>query len=507
MTLDARRALFPVLAATFALKLLLAAFVPFSGDEAYFLIWGQHPDFGFYDHPPMVGWLLWLMLRVSDAEWVLRLPVVLFTSFIGYGLYRLLRDWDEEKAALIALIYLLSPMNWLGFIITTDAGLIFFSFITVWLLARGLQSGKTKHFVWAGVAFGLACLSKYFAALLGLALIAYWAFTPSARAQSRKFLWLFLAALPFIALNVYWNYGHCWANIMFNVYNRHDNAGVAWHKPLLYGALHLYLMTPLAVWWLIKRRAALGGVLKDERFRLLAFVVALPMVVFALLSFVKVIGLHWLLSFYPFVFALLAYWLSRDQLVGLLRFMRYYAGAHLVLFAVILLMPMAAWQATPYARGAVLMFKTAELLEQVEPYRNRFVLASEGYSMAAILSYAARTNVLVFGEASSHARHDDIVTDFRELNGKNILVLLKQTPVFDRYGPYFKSIEFSEVTLHGAKFYLVLGQGFDYPAYREQVLRRVKDKYYAVPAYLPMGNCYFCERYFPNEICRMKSTP
>ena len=87
MMLSARRALFPLLAATFALKLLLAAFVPFSGDEAYFLIWGQRPDFGFYDHPPMVGWLLWLMLRVSEAEWVLRLPVVLFTSFIGYGLY------------------------------------------------------------------------------------------------------------------------------------------------------------------------------------------------------------------------------------------------------------------------------------------------------------------------------------------------------------------------------------------------------------------------------------
>ncbi|MBT9611647.1 MAG: glycosyltransferase family 39 protein [Burkholderiales bacterium] len=507
MTLNARSALFPLLAATFALKLLLAAFVPFSGDEAYFLIWGRHLDFGFYDHPPMVGWLLWLMLRVSEAEWVLRLPVVLFTSFVGYGLYRLLRAWDEEKAALIALIYLLSPMNWLGFIITTDAGLIFFSFLTVWLLARGLQSGKTQHFVWAGVAFGLACLSKYFAALLGLALIAYWVATPKARAQSRNFMWLFLAALPFIALNVYWNYGHGWANVMFNVFNRHENAGVALYKPLLYGLLHLYLMTPLAVWWLIKQRAGLGEVFRDERFRLLAFVVALPMAVFALLSIVKVIGLHWLLSFYPFVFALLAYWLSRDQLVHLLRFMRYYAGAHLVLFAVILFMPMAAWQATPYARGAVLMFKTTELLEQVEPYSHRYVLASDGYSMAAILSYAARTNVLVFGEASSHARHDDIVTDFRELNGKNILVLLKQPPVFERYGPYFKSIEFSEMTLHDAKFYLVLGQGFDYASYREKVLRRVKEKYYAVPTFLPMKSCYFAERYFPNETCRPQSKP
>ena len=48
-----------------------------TGDEAYFVLWGRHPDLGFYDHPPMVGWLLALILRWSDAEWALRLPVTL----------------------------------------------------------------------------------------------------------------------------------------------------------------------------------------------------------------------------------------------------------------------------------------------------------------------------------------------------------------------------------------------------------------------------------------------
>ena len=501
MNWDARRALLPLLAATFFLKLLLAALTPLSGDEAYFLLWGQHPDFGYYDHPPMVGWLLWLMLRISDAEWVLRLPVVVFTSYIGYGLYRLLRDWDAQKAALIAVIYLLSPMNWLGFIITTDAGLIFFSFLTVYFVARGLQSRLTKHFIWAGVAFGLACLSKYFAALLGLALIAFWLSTPNARAQSRQFAWLFAAATPFIALNVYWNYGHGWANVMFNVFNRHDNAGFALHKPLVYLLLHVYLLSPLAAWWLLRARTNLSGVLQDARFRLMAFVVGVPMAVFLLLSLVKIIGLHWLLSFYPFAYALLGYGLSVDQLTRWWRFMRFYAAAHVLVFALILFMPLAAWQYTPYARGAILMFKTAELLEQVERYPG-YVLASDAYTMAAILSYRAGHNVVVFGEGSSHARHDDILTDFRTLNGKNILILSKQTPVFERYGPYFRSIEFSELTLHGATFHVLLGQGFNYPAYRDQVLRRVKDKYYAVPAYLPMKACYFAEHYFPNETCR-----
>ena len=85
------------------------------------------------------------------------------------------------------------------------------------------------------------------------------------------------------------------------------------------------------------------------------------------------------------------------------------------------------------------------------------------------------------------------------------MILLKNPPVFDQYGPYFRSIEFSEINLYFAKYYLVLGSGFNYTAYREGVLRRVKQQYYAIPNYLPMGGCYFCERYFPQESCRPKA--
>lgn len=497
--------LLPVFMATLLIKLILAAAIPFSGDEAYFLIWGQRPDFGFYDHPPLVGWLLWLMLRISDAEWVLRLPVVFFTSFIGYGLYRLLRGWDTEKAAWAALLYWVSPMNLMGVLITTDAGLIFFSFLCVGLLSRALQSGMTRHFVGAGLAFGLALLSKYFVALLGIAILLYWVSTPQARAHSRGFVWFCLATLPAIALNVYWNYSHCWANIMFNIYNRHESAGFAWHKPFYYLLMQIYLLTPLAVWLLFKQRRRVKALLSEPHFRLFAFVFTIPALIFALISFEKIIGLHWVLSFYPFAFALLVWCLDTGQLRKMLRFMWVYASLHVLAFAVILLMPLSVWQHTTYAKGALLMLKTTELLEQLAPYRSRYALATDGYSMAAILSYQAGENVMVFGPGSSHARHDDIVTDFRRYQGRNIMILLKNPPVFDQYGPYFRSIEFSEINLYFAKYYLVLGSGFNYAAYREGVLRRVKQQYYAIPNYLPMGGCYFCERYFPQESCRPKA--
>lgn len=483
-------------------KLVLAAAAPMSGDEAYFLIWGKQPDFGFYDHPPMVGWLLWLMLQFSDAEWVLRLPAVLLSLIVGYGIYRVLRDDNRDKAYLAALLYLLAPTSLLNVIITTDTGLILFSFLSAALLWRAEQSGGKRGYLWAGVFLGLAILSKYFSALLVLAYLAYWWSTPRSPERNRNFLWLFAAALPFLALNLYWNYGHCWANVMFNLFNRHEQAGFSPTRPLLYLTLHLYLMTPVLAYFLYQQRQRAREYMRTQQGRLLALLFLVPMAVFGLLSFVKVIGLHWVLSFYPFFFMFLARALDTAALTKALRFMVYFTGAHVLAIAIFAALPIESLQRWSKYDGAVFMLKPEEILEQLVPYEDKFVFATDGYSASAIISYHARRNFAVFGEASSHARHDDIVTDFREFDKKDVLILLKKEPEFERYGPYFRSIEFKQINVRGATFHLVLGHRFDYAAYREQVLRPAKDKYYAVPRYLPMGACYFCDKYFPGESCR-----
>ena len=79
------------LLATLAIKLVLAYILPMSGDEAYFIVWAQHLDFGYYDHPPMVGWILHVLLYLGNSEVLLRLPAILLATAIGYGIYRLLK--------------------------------------------------------------------------------------------------------------------------------------------------------------------------------------------------------------------------------------------------------------------------------------------------------------------------------------------------------------------------------------------------------------------------------
>ena len=73
----------------------------------------------------------------------------------------------------------------------------------------------------------------------------------------------------------------------------------------------------------------------------------------------------------------------------------------------------------------------------------------------------------------------------------------RDPPPEQDYRPYFKSVEFRTFEVSGTTLHLVLGKGFDYAAYREGVLKQVRDRWYRIPPALPIGRCYFCEKYFP----------
>ncbi len=498
-----------ILLATLAIKLVLAGVIPMSGDEAYFIVWARHLDFGYYDHPPMVGWFLHLMLYLGSAEMILRLPAILTSTLIGYGIYRLLKPQDEARAALIAILFLISPLNVVNVLITTDTPLILFVFLSVAALYKALQKDSLAWYGAAGVFFGMAFLSKYFAVLLGLAYVAY--FVSSGRSgifsskSSRKwqgFALLLLAALPFALLNIYWNYTHCWDNILFNLYTRNEGAQFSPSKLAIYLGTQVYLLTPPLLYFLFKNRSGFWQKISGDQFKLFFFAFAVPLAVFALLSLKKVIGLHWVLAFYPFVYVLLYQLLARDELLKLVRFMAWFTGAHLAVIAVIALLPMQTWQQTRLYESIVFTFKTDEIVEKIRPYEEQnFLLATDGYSPSAIVSYHYGKEFFVFGEGSLHARQDDMVTDFRQFNGRNMLILKKSAPDLIQYAPYFNKVESRPFTLHGVTFYLVLGYGFDYAEYRDVVLRQIKDKYYKIPAYLPHAPCYFCAKYFPGEGC------
>ena len=286
----------------------LAVALPITGDEAYFYWWGVQPDWGYYDHPPMVGWLIAAMRATfGDTLWAIRLPVLLLPAAVGGLLWWALAAIDRTRAAWAVLLFWLAPINWLNVLITTDTPLIFWSVASACCLLIAERRPRLDGRAWSlyalsGVLLGAAFLSKYFAVVLGLAYFVHFALFR--RERFAAFALLLLCALPGPAINIAWNIEHCWSNIMFNLINRNAGEVFTWKKPATYLAMMVYLVSPVAAWLSWKHRSELGATFRAHR--LLGCLVVVPLLFFALLSFKKVIGLHWVMSFYPFGFAFIA---------------------------------------------------------------------------------------------------------------------------------------------------------------------------------------------------------
>jgi hypothetical protein len=520
---DPRRLFWGALAVTLAFRFWLAWWLPVTSDEAYFIYWGEAPALGVYDHPPMVGWLLAALLQVSHAQVWLRLPAVLAPAAVALAMRPLVRELAHGRpdaralADWAALAWLLAPIQVVNVLITTDTPLLVFSFLSIAAYALGVRRGSFALCAIAGAALGLTFLSKYFAVLLGLAYLVYVA----AFRRDRR-AWLELAvvvacALPFGLLNLAWNYEHCWANLMFNLYNRHGEAGFAWYRPLVFVALLAYVAGPLVLFDLARARTAVRAAARDPAVALLATCAGLPLALLFALSAFRSVGLHWVLAFMPPLFAAAALALGRARLAASARFLGAFSALHVLAVMLVAALPLETWQSLRKYDSIVMGTRPAELLAALKPYEGRYVFTASGYAPAVLLSYhAAATGFVaqpgaeapwrahyfpVFGPGSAHARHDDILTDFRRLDGADILIVRKTAAEDDEYRPFFRAIETREIAVRGAKFYLVLGQGFDYAAYRDRVLAEVRDRYYRIPRYLSQGRCYFCERYWATRTC------
>ena len=485
-----------------------AATLPMTGDEAYFVLWGEQPAGGYYDHPPMVGWWLTGLLALSRAEWVLRLPAILLPLVLASGVWWMLRPQGLVRARAGAWLMLLAPVDVWNVLITTDTPVILFTMLSAVAYVGAMRAADDRRrgtsIFWHGMAgalLGLAFLGKYFAALLGFAYLAHVLLARRDAGRCVGFFALLLAALPAPLYNLWWNSEHCWVNILFNFVNRHDAAGLNWQNPLLYLASLAYLATPwllLALWryWPAVRQA---GYHYSET-RTAFWLAAVPLGIFAMMSLGRGVGLHWLVSFIPFLIVLAASALPQATLSRLLRWSAGFAILHAVFFTALMVLPVNTWNKTRLYEGIVLTARPADVLTQLQPLAADHLLAMDSYSSAATLAYHAQRPVAVFGEGSLHARHDDFITDWRTQDGRNILILKKVAPRLDDYRPYFAKVELRELEIHGARFHVVLGTGFRYEPYREQILRRIRDRFYRIPPGLPQRGCEFCERYFPGEV-------
>jgi 4-amino-4-deoxy-L-arabinose transferase-like glycosyltransferase len=179
-------AFFILLAISALIRGFIAGFIELGNDEVYYLTYAKFPSLSHFDHPPMVGLVIQLFtLNLTfDSEFFLRLASVVFGTLSTGLMFLIGRHIKNPLTGLYAA--LLFTASFYGFILSgtfilPDTPQVFFWLLTLLLLVkvlpdRELISVNRKLLLLAGVAAGLAFLSKYHSLFLVIGVFVYMLF-------------------------------------------------------------------------------------------------------------------------------------------------------------------------------------------------------------------------------------------------------------------------------------------------------------------------------------------
>ena len=483
--------------AVIGIKLALAYFIPITADEAYFWVWGQHLDINYYDHPPVTGWVVALFTQLGHHIFFSRLFSVLSGAAIAWGIHTLVKHslGFPEKARLISLAFLVSPLHLLFVMITTDSPVFLLVFFSGVAFYHSLQRQNRALMVLAGALCGLAILSKYFGGLLAIAFLATLVHRRGPRMMINALL-LLAGALPFVLFHLYGNYETCWTNVLFNIFNRNRQTAWAISGLLVFLGYQIYLATPWVLFAIGKTIKAIAADIKREG-NIFPLLFLVPMSIFGLVSFHDT-GLHWTLAFVPFLFPLLIH-AQRKAIARIVVCSLVFSLVHLLIILVALAMPIRVVKDRWFYNDVVMAYHGPEIHQKIRAqYGPDSTLATNGYYTSSAMTYHSGEHYIVFLDDSKHGRYDDKLTDYRLLDGENI-ISLRTLPVDEDYTPFFETVRYEQLRVADGTFYLVIGQNFNYRAYRELFLTKIRNRLYAIPDYLPVGRCYFYDMYFNAE--------
>lgn len=219
-----RRFLTVLVLASSLLRLIWAACLGPSHDEAYHALFVRHPDWSYYDHPPMLALIesAGLVFKPVLGELVaLRIGFILLFAGSTVLMYRLGARAFGPTAGLFSALVLNLTAYYSAAASTfalPDGPLLFFWLLSLDRLRVALERPERAG-AWAllGLAWGGALLSKYHAIFLPAGTLLYLLAFADGRALLRRpalYLASTVAALVFSPV-VAWNAANDWASFAF----------------------------------------------------------------------------------------------------------------------------------------------------------------------------------------------------------------------------------------------------------------------------------------------------
>ncbi len=273
------------------INLLQASFTELIYDEAYYWYYAQQPAWGYFDHPPMVAWMIAAGGWIFPGEAGVRLISCLLGAGTLYLLWLLVDRPGKEGYLPQLLVWFLSIplLHAYGFLSLPDTPLLFFAALFFWEYKRFLESPGAGRAVALGLVMAALMYSKYHAALI--ILFVLFSNLPLLRSP---FAWLALiVSLLAYAPHLAWLYGQDFVSVRYHLFERPNQPYQFWKFTGGY-LVNLVVLFGLCFPWVY--RCLLQFRASDRFGRALKFTAWGILIFFLISSFQRRVQTQWLIA-------------------------------------------------------------------------------------------------------------------------------------------------------------------------------------------------------------------
>ncbi len=301
--LNYKRAFIALLVGTGLFRLFYIQWVELAPDEAYYFTWSRHLQWGYYDHPPMVGFLIRVFtVLAGPGEFGVRLGWVIIGALLTFLLYRMgKRMFGSEAAgfyaALLLNISLLAATG--AVIVTPDGPQGLFWALGVFSVYKAVDEERPAWWYATGLWLGLGLLSKYTMILLVPCVFLFLISSPDGRKWLRRrepYLALVLGLIVFSPV-IYWNGQNEWVSFRFQLaHGLEMKKAPGWKSFGDFWAGQAGVLSPflfLAILWAMGKSAWMGFRQKQRHFLLLFWTSAPVFLFFACTSLRSRVEANW----------------------------------------------------------------------------------------------------------------------------------------------------------------------------------------------------------------------
>ena len=420
-----------------AIRFLFTGIMGIMPQDAYYDFYAQHLDLSYYDHPPMIAYLLRLFTTIFGKNvFAVKLADTIITLLTIISFYGLAKKFLSVNKALIGTCLLLSTfmISILSLVSTPDVPLMLCWTVSLHFLYGAIWNRKNIYWIWAGIMTGLSFDSKYTAVFIIIGLIGFLLISkPYRKLLFSRWLLLYLLCFAVTILPVViWNVRNKFASFKFQSegrvkegieFNPTGFAGVIGHQAAILLPILFFSLVYFIYRFCRKYSFRFARIQANQLFLLCFFI---PLFFgFFFLSFIYWVKINWMMPAY--VTGII--WVCRFWNIKWLRYQLVTSVVvHLVMAIEII------FYVIPI-RSDDTWFGWSEFSTQVETRRKKFpdafIFSSDDYKTAAVLNFYLKETVYSKNVVGQRALQFDFVgTDLKTLEGRDAFYI-DSNPRFD----------------------------------------------------------------------------